>query len=78
MRWFVKNSLQILLYSNVRQETLGVLVWTLKKSPLSYYSKFIIPINPQRAVDSAIYSALVVLSSIKYCILITHIIGKLA
>ena len=76
VQWFVEIYMQLLLSSNVIQVTLGVLVWTLKPFPFSSVSSLEIPITSRSAVDSAMYSALVVLSAIKYCILLAHIIGQ--
>ena len=76
MRWFVSISMQFLLSSNVRQVTLVVLVCTLKPFYFSSSSKLIIPITSQNHFDSAIYLSSVVLSVIKYCIFLAHIIGQ--
>ena len=78
MQRFVSISMHILLSSNVRQPTLVVLVWTLKSFPFSSYSRLMIPITLQRAVDSVIYSAVMVISAIRYCILLAHMIRQLA
>ena len=43
------------------QVTLGLLVWTLKPFPFSSLSGLVVIITSQRAVDSAIYSASVIL-----------------
>ena len=51
-------------------------MWTLKQFPFSSSSWFTIPITSQRAVDSAMYSASLVLSVLKYYILLDHIIGQ--
>ena len=45
-------------------------MWTLKPFPFRYSSRLKIPINSQRAVDSAMYSASVLLSAIRCCILL--------
>ena len=50
---------------------------TLKPFTFISSSKLTTPITSRSAVDSAIYLALVVLSAIKYCILIAHIIEQL-
>ena len=77
MVWlFVVICMQLLLSSNVIQVTLGVLVWTLKEFTFSYSSRLKIPITAQRAVGSAMYLSLVVLSAINYCIVLAHIIGQ--
>ena len=72
----MKISIQLLFSSNVLQVTLGLLVWTLKPFPFSYSSRLKIPITSRRAFDGTMYLALVVLSAIKYCILLSHIIGQ--
>ena len=76
VRWFVEIYMQFLLSSNVRQVNLGVMAWTLKPFHFSSYSRLTIPITSQKAVNSAMYSASVVLSAIWYCILLDHIIGQ--
>ena len=58
--------MQILLSSNVKQVTLGVLVWMLKPFTFSSTSRLTITITSRNAVDSTMYSALVVLSETKY------------
>ena len=68
--------MKILLSSNVRQLDLVVLMWKLKPFPFSCSSRLAIPITLQIAVDSEMYSDSVVLSAIKYCILLAHIIGQ--
>ena len=76
LRWFVVIPMQILISLILRQVVLVVLAWKLKPFPFSSSSRLIIPITPQRVVYSAMYSALVVLNEIKYCILLSHTIGK--
>ena len=49
---------------------------TLKPFTFSSSSRLTIPTTPQREVDSAMYSDSVVLSTIKYCILLDHISGQ--
>ena len=48
----------------------------LKKFPFSSSIRLRIPITSRSAVVSTIYLASVVLSAIKYCILLSHIIGQ--
>ena len=54
------------------------MVCTLKLFYLSSSSKLIIPITSSSAVDSAIFSSLVVLSVIRYFILLVYIIRQLS
>ena len=77
VQWFVVITVQILLCSNLRQVTLVVLVWTLRIFYASSSSRLTIPITSQSEIYSAIYSVSVVLSVIKYCIFLAHIIGQL-
>ena len=49
---------------------------TLKPFTFSSSSKLTILIISRSTVDSAVYSALVVLGAIKYCSLIAHILGQ--
>ena len=76
VRWFVSIPMQILLTSNVWQVALVLLVWTLKPFPFSSSSMLKIPITSQKAVASSVYSDSVILSTIKYCILLAHIIRQ--
>ena len=62
------------LSSNLRQVSLGILVWMLKPFPFSSCSILMTQITSLREFDSLIYSASLVLSVIKYCILLAHII----
>ena len=61
MRWFVEISMRLLFSSNVRQVTLVVFMWELKPFPFSSSSRLTIPITSRSAVDSAMYSASVIL-----------------
>ena len=73
--WLVAILMQLILSSKVLQVILGVTLWMWKPCCYSSSNKLTIPITSLSADDRAIYSASVVLSTIRGFILLFHING---
>ena len=73
--WLVAISMQLLLSSKVLHRTVGRDGCNLKPFRLSSFMRFITAITSLNALDSAMYSASVVLSAIKDCIELFQIMG---
>ena len=74
--WLVAISMQLLLYSKTFHITVGSVLGIWKFCDWSSDSKLLIAITSISSAESAMYSASVVLSDIKGCILDDHTIGQ--
>ena len=75
VRWLVAISMQLLLSSKTLHFICGISELKTKPLSLSSRKRFITAMTSRKAVESAMYSASVVLRAMRLCILEAHIIG---